>query len=191
LLKYLVIVVLASFLLAGCASINGTASPSPSPSLIGGDADEHGCIGSAGYIWCEAKSKCLRVWEENCTAESTNLDEHGCVGSAGPAWCESRQACIISHEENCPAIGDMTQAEARSIAEASSCVNEGAIGATEGFNENSQTWWFMLDVVKAGCAPACVVSADGSAEVNWRCTGLIEPSASPTTDADIPAAPSD
>jgi len=34
--------------------------------IVGGDKDEHGCIGSAGYSWCEAKQKCLRVWEEKC-----------------------------------------------------------------------------------------------------------------------------
>jgi hypothetical protein len=33
---------------------------------VGGDRDEHGCIGSAGYSWCEAKQKCLRIWEEAC-----------------------------------------------------------------------------------------------------------------------------
>lgn len=37
--------------------------------IVGGDKDEHGCIGSAGYSWCEEKQKCLRVWEENCTEE--------------------------------------------------------------------------------------------------------------------------
>jgi len=36
------------------------------PQLVGGDKDAHGCIGSAGYSWCEVKSKCLRVWEEKC-----------------------------------------------------------------------------------------------------------------------------
>jgi len=36
------------------------------PPLLGGDRDAHGCIGSAGYSWCEAKEKCLRVWEEKC-----------------------------------------------------------------------------------------------------------------------------
>lgn len=35
---------------------------------VGGDPDEHGCIGSAGYSWCEEKGKCLRVWEEPCEA---------------------------------------------------------------------------------------------------------------------------
>ncbi|VVB80194.1 Uncharacterised protein [uncultured archaeon] len=35
--------------------------------VVGGDKDEHGCIGSAGYSWCEVKQKCLRSWEENCS----------------------------------------------------------------------------------------------------------------------------
>jgi hypothetical protein len=34
--------------------------------MVGGDRDEHGCIGSAGYTWCESKGKCLRLWEEDC-----------------------------------------------------------------------------------------------------------------------------
>jgi len=34
--------------------------------VVGGDRDEHGCIGSAGYSWCENKQKCLRSWEEEC-----------------------------------------------------------------------------------------------------------------------------
>ena len=34
--------------------------------IVGGDEDEYGCIGSAGYTWCESKQKCLRVWEEDC-----------------------------------------------------------------------------------------------------------------------------
>lgn len=38
--------------------------------LIGGQTDEHGCIGPAGYTWCEPKQKCLRVWEEACLEDS-------------------------------------------------------------------------------------------------------------------------
>ncbi len=37
--------------------------------LVGNDKDEHGCIGSAGYTWCEVKNKCLRTWEEECIEE--------------------------------------------------------------------------------------------------------------------------
>ncbi len=36
------------------------------PPVVGGDRDAYGCIGSAGYSWCEAKQKCLRTWEEKC-----------------------------------------------------------------------------------------------------------------------------
>jgi hypothetical protein len=41
--------------------------------ILGGDRDEHGCIGSAGYSWCEAKQKCLRTWEEACESTNTNI----------------------------------------------------------------------------------------------------------------------
>jgi len=40
--------------------------PNNSQHILGGDRDEHGCIGSAGYSWCETKQKCLRIWEESC-----------------------------------------------------------------------------------------------------------------------------
>jgi hypothetical protein len=40
--------------------------------IIGGDKDEHGCIGSAGYSWCEEKQKCLRTWEEKCEVENSS-----------------------------------------------------------------------------------------------------------------------
>jgi hypothetical protein len=39
---------------------------------VGGDRDVHGCIGSAGYSWCEVKQKCLRIWEEKCDVASTS-----------------------------------------------------------------------------------------------------------------------
>jgi uncharacterized lipoprotein YbaY len=32
-------------------------------STPGADRDEHGCIRSAGYSWCEREAKCLRPWE--------------------------------------------------------------------------------------------------------------------------------
>lgn len=43
------------------------------PQIVGGDKDEHGCIGSAGYSWCEAKQKCLRVFEEFCEDQLIDL----------------------------------------------------------------------------------------------------------------------
>jgi hypothetical protein len=43
----------------------------PAKALMGGDRDSHGCIGSAGYTWCESKQKCLRIWEEPCPGDAT------------------------------------------------------------------------------------------------------------------------
>ncbi|MDD5623195.1 MAG: hypothetical protein PHI23_00605 [Candidatus Peribacteraceae bacterium] len=56
-------ILLAACLVAGCAQ-------KPAEPLVGGDRDEHGCIGSAGYTWCAPKEKCLRVWEEECFASA-------------------------------------------------------------------------------------------------------------------------
>ncbi len=54
----------------------------PSP-VVGGDKDAHGCIGSAGYTWCEAKQKCLRTWEEKCETSNANTKEQNCLASGG------------------------------------------------------------------------------------------------------------
>jgi hypothetical protein len=45
--------------------------------LVGADRDAHGCIGSAGYSWCDVKQKCLRTWEEPCenTTPAATIDE--------------------------------------------------------------------------------------------------------------------
>ena len=52
------------FLNVGCSS---TKSPSiteiRSSQRVGNDRDAHGCIGSAGYIWCEKDNQCQRPWE--------------------------------------------------------------------------------------------------------------------------------
>lgn len=37
---------------------SGHAAPRP-----GGDADAHGCRGSAGYSWCPRTKQCERPWE--------------------------------------------------------------------------------------------------------------------------------
>jgi hypothetical protein len=48
-------------ILAGCASNN--AENFSEPSVVGSDRDEFGCIGSAGYSWCELTNQCERPWE--------------------------------------------------------------------------------------------------------------------------------
>ncbi len=72
----ILIIVLIAFVVGGVyfykpSKPNPQPLPSPVPTeqpILGGDRDEHGCIGSAGYSWCEAKSKCIRIWEEDCNS---------------------------------------------------------------------------------------------------------------------------
>ena len=47
--------------LGGCDSNQGSGSETPN--MPGSDRDEHGCIGSAGYQWCERTGQCERPWE--------------------------------------------------------------------------------------------------------------------------------
>lgn len=35
----------------------------PKPKVVGGDSDEHGCKGSAGYTWSIVKKECVRLFE--------------------------------------------------------------------------------------------------------------------------------
>jgi hypothetical protein len=57
------------------------------------------------------------------------------------------------------------------------CSDVGSLSNRIIYNSNTKTWWVDLERVpnpNDGCAPACVVSEEsGTAEVNWRCTGLL------------------
>lgn len=72
--------------------------------------------------------------------------------------------------------GRMNYAKAKEIA-AAGC-KSGKLKDTHSCNSNSGTWWidFEPNEPKEGCNPACVVFVDtGKTEINWRCTGLKEP----------------
>lgn len=51
--------------------------------IVGGDADEHGCRASAGYIWCEKTGQCERPWE---LAQSQGFEN---TREAFTAFCEA------------------------------------------------------------------------------------------------------
>jgi hypothetical protein len=71
----------------------------------------------------------------------------------------------------------LTESAARTIAE-QTCIKGGEALASGWYNENSKTWWFdaNLNATKPGCNPACVVDENTkTAEINWRCTGLLTP----------------
>ncbi|MDD5589956.1 MAG: hypothetical protein PHQ47_02145 [Candidatus Portnoybacteria bacterium] len=65
---------------------------------------------------------------------------------------------------------------AKIIAQKSDCAKEGKIAGSWFYNQNTLTWWFDMDIKREGCSPACVVSEETrSAEINWRCTGILIP----------------
>jgi hypothetical protein len=74
----------------GPKSSGTDAEPSPAPTdesqRPGSDRDEHGCIGSAGYRWCERTAQCERPWE---LAEREQLDNSP---EAFEAWCREERS---------------------------------------------------------------------------------------------------
>lgn len=71
--KAVSILCVAGFLLTGCCT-NQPAKPT-SKGMPGSDRDAHGCIGSAGYSWCERAKKCVRPWELAKEAGFENTEE--------------------------------------------------------------------------------------------------------------------
>lgn len=72
----------------------------------------------------------------------------------------------------------LTIEEAIEIAQDSECREKGRLTDSSFYNENSKTWWIELEMKPEFenkiCNPACVVSEETkTAEINWRCTGLI------------------
>jgi len=65
-LKVAIALTIAVVLLVGGYIVYKNMYQSVGAPMVGNDRDAHGCIGSAGYSWCEAKQKCLRAWEEQC-----------------------------------------------------------------------------------------------------------------------------
>jgi len=43
--------------------LSTTCSAQDHPTIVGGDRDEHNCIGSAGYQWSMLKKECIRIFE--------------------------------------------------------------------------------------------------------------------------------
>jgi len=129
-------------------------------------------VSFAGYlnysIWQLSTNKPGQI---ACTEEAKLCPDGSAVGRIGPN-CEFAL---------CPRINSLfSETEARVIAE-KSCIKGGETLVGGVYNENSKTWWYdaNLNSTREGCNPACVVSEETkTAEINWRCTGLIVPKGS-------------
>ena len=65
-----------------CKSDNG---------LPGGDRDNHGCIPSAGYRWCQALGRCVQPWNEPCQLlqpgpATPHIDAKTIIGGDSKTW---------------------------------------------------------------------------------------------------------
>lgn len=123
----------------------GPTKSSDQPELIGGQTDEHGCIGPAGYTWCEPKQKCLRVWEEACLEDPNfNVEEISTAFSKKyPDWNMSQMDITVNKQYGGHASG--------SIMEKDSEVGGG--------------YWFAAETAKGW-----VIAADGNGEI--RCEDI-------------------
>jgi len=97
--------VAASIVIVAVASWFFMTPNEPGP-IVGGDGDKHGCIGSAGYSWCEVKGKCIRIWEEKCElgpvgwGPGYNVVENLSTACRGDGECETPGSYLI--RSNCP-----------------------------------------------------------------------------------------
>lgn len=185
----LIAMVLLSIFMMGC----GVEKP------IGGDRDEHGCLGTVGYTWCESKQKCLRIWEEDCPEaapeEESGLTPDECieeggrtvniVGGEGCNEDEINMGQVIGFisPNICCVPGEwekLTIEEAMEIAQDSECTEKGSLTEEHMYNDFSRTWWIDLkmkpEFENEMCYPACVVFEETKeVEINWRCTGALPP----------------
>ena len=185
------------FFVCGCV-IDGNNPVENVTKPIGGDRDDHGCLVPAGYSWDADVGACTRSWELGSDQKKAakiavaplsfpvtvvGVDAGGCAGcflvrlqrNDNQNQIETRlEDWKVAQNED--SDGSMTIEEAIEVAKNSDCAKEGKLTDKYFYNPNSRTWWLDLDTKKEGCAPACVVSEDSNtAEINWRCTGLIEP----------------
>jgi len=56
--------------------------------MLGGERDENGCLGSAGYAWCDKQNNCVRSWElegeweDECVAETSSSSDSSTSSSS-------------------------------------------------------------------------------------------------------------
>ena len=150
--------------------------------------------GMGGECFCLApksckcvNGKCESVFEE----EINNFDE--CVKAGHPILESYPRQCKTPDdrtftEEHCTKKETheiLTLSDAKQIAIDSECGEKGTLKETYVCNEHTGTYWIDLEVYDEAweelevseemCNPACVVNVvTREAEINWRCTGLID-----------------
>lgn len=53
--------------------------PQTGNTFVGNDKDKHGCIGSAGYTWCEVRKECIRLFEKGIRVKSVDNGQYAFI----------------------------------------------------------------------------------------------------------------
>lgn len=173
--------------------------------LAGNDKDEHGCIGSAGYSWCEKESKCVRPWvlaseksldfstkgkfDDYCAGTGAldnppivgnDEDEHGCKASAGYSWCAEKEKCLRTWEELCSSERIREQ-----INESNFCVSDAdcaLVGSECPFgcniyvnDDEVETVKSLIESYRSGCIYKCP-AVSGVRCIEGKCQPVLPPS---------------
>lgn len=78
-------------------TVNASAESAP-PQLIGGQTDEHGCLGPAGFSWNETMQKCVRPWNGEIQLSAGTM----LVDTSDPKWQEKLRLRVpISTDIKC------------------------------------------------------------------------------------------
>lgn len=108
-----------------------------------------------------------------CGSTITNFEE--CIAAGYPIMESYPRQCNDGSRTYAEVI-ELSLEEATEIALASDCMEKGSLTDDVFYNDNSNTWWFEMEMKEEFkddiCNPACVVSVN-QAEINWRCTGAI------------------
>ena len=119
-----------------------------------------------------------------CVQDATGINSfEDCVNAGNPVMeiyprqCRTADGRTFTEEDICVTSTGVSMSlfEAKGVAQASDCMLNGTLKDTGVCNSGTGTWWIDMDIEKAGCNPACVVDIEArTAEINWRCTGLIQ-----------------
>ena len=91
---------------SGFAARAETPQPLNPGRMVGSDRDAHGCIPSAGYVWCGATGKCQRPWEEPCAISRESCEKAGGRFDACSSKCRlmNRDNPEVVCPENCETL---------------------------------------------------------------------------------------
>lgn len=75
--------------------------------IIGGERDEHGCLGAAGYTWNETEQSCVRQWLEKNDSDYYQITNFNACADAGypvmesyPRQCRTPNGTLFVEDEN-------------------------------------------------------------------------------------------